>query len=235
MLNTTADKNPVIVALDGQEWEDMPPLLEKLRPTGVALKVNDLLVERGTGIIPELEKYGRVFVDLKIHDTPSTTFNTCQRIAAHNPWACTIHASGGAEMAKAALRAFAKTDTILLAVTVLTSLSPDGCQEIYSRQPIEVVDRMTNTMWRAGIRGFVCSPEEVAMLRRKFPGATLVTPGVRSPGAAVGSQSRTSTPRKALGHGANYVVMGSQLFAADDPVAELLRVMSEELDIKWGT
>ena len=224
--------NPVIVALDGNFLDDMVPTLERLRDTSTILKVGDLVVSMGVDrLIPSLHEYGLVFVDLKTHDTPATVFNTCKRIAIHNPWACTIHASGGTEMAEAALSAFSGTDTLILAVTVLTSLDTHNCEEIYTRLPIEQVEKLADMMWSIGIRGFVCSPLEVSMLREKFPEATLVTPGVRSTGKNLGLQARVTTPKEALDRGADYVVMGSQLFETENPVTELLRVMKEELGI----
>lgn len=222
--------NPIILALDGKSWDEILPVVDQLRTTGTILKVNDLAMGMGVDtIVPMLQVYGRVMVDLKAHDIPNTVDNICRRVAVHEPWACTFHGSGGSEMAKAVLDAFAGTNTIPLAITVLTSIDKETGEEIYRRRPISQVEKIVEMMWEVGVRGFVCSPKEVTMLRKKYPEATLVTPGVRSPSTERNDQSRTDTPKAAIKNGADFIVGGRQFFAAADPVAEVMRVLSEEL------
>jgi orotidine-5'-phosphate decarboxylase len=80
----------------------------------------------------------------------------------------------------------------------------------------------------AGVDGIVCSPLEVAAVRRiTGPGATLVIPGVRSAGAAKGDQKRVATPAEAIRDGADYLVIGRQITRAADPAAEAVRVLEE--------
>lgn len=225
-------KNPLILALDGKPWAEILPIVDRLRPTGTILKVNDLAVAEGVdNLLPKLGVYGRVMVDLKHHDIPPTVANSCKRLAPHRPWACTIHASGGPEMAEAAVTSLSGSDTIVLAVTVLTSLDKDGCEQIYHWKPLKQVLHMAQLMWNVGVRGFVCSPDETEALRKQHPEAIIVNPGLRSPGADVGAQKRFATFMEAKGRGANYYVGGSQFFGAPDPVAEVNRVLTAELGI----
>jgi orotidine-5'-phosphate decarboxylase len=80
----------------------------------------------------------------------------------------------------------------------------------------------------AGIDGIVCSPEEVKGVRAiTGPAAKLVTPGVRSPGAALGDQKRVATPAEAIAAGADYLVIGRQVTRAADPRAEVHRILQE--------
>ena len=116
-----------------------------------------------------------------------------------------------------------RSDTHVLAVTVLTSLDKD-CEEIYSRLPPEQVRILAEMAWQSGANGFVCSPHEVAMLRERYPEALIVVPGVRSEGVEAGDQRRVGTPAKTLGAGANHIVMGRQITQSADPVAEIERV-----------
>jgi orotidine-5'-phosphate decarboxylase len=230
---TLEGKNPIIVALDGKSWEEYLPLLDRLRTSGCILKVNDLVFDEGIArLLPELSVYGRVMVDLKSHDIPNTVGNICRTLVPHNPWAVTVHASGGAEMVKAAAKELDPVDTKVLAITVLTSIDPKACEHIYFRQPHDQVATLAEIAWEAGANGFVCSPQEVAMLRRKFPEAVLVVPGIRSEGADKGDQQRTGTPKGAMDAGATNIVMGRQLIGAADPVAEVQRVLTEELGIQ---
>ena len=226
------EKNPIIVALDGKDWEDILPLLDQLRTSGCILKVNDLLVEMGiANLIPDLMTYGRVMADLKGHDIPNTVTNICNRLRKCPPWAVTVHASGGGEMIKAAKKALEGTPTKVLAVTVLTSLNEKSCNEIYHNIPGMQVPMLAEIAKEAGADGFVCSPQEVYMLSLKYPGMLYVTPGVRSPGTEAQDQERIDTPGNALSNGATHVVMGRQIMGAENPLAEVQRVLTQELGI----
>jgi len=225
--------NNIIIALDGKPWSEILPIVDELRTTGVILKVNDLLFDMGIeNLVPMLSVYGRVMVDLKSHDIPNTVLNVCRRLAKYEPWACTVHASGGLEMIQAAKRGLAGKMTKVLAVTVLTSINEKRSEAIYRRNPRTTVKDLAHMAWNdgAGADGFVCSPQEVSMLRKLFPQALIVTPGVRSPGAARGDQARVDTPAHAISAGANYIVGGRQFFAAPNPVTEVRRVQQEEID-----
>lgn len=224
------EKNPFIVALDGKSWEDILPIIDQLRTTGCIFKVNDLLFGEGiANLLPNLQVYGRVMADLKCHDIPRTVANTCNRLLACPPWAVTVHGSGGVEMVRAAVKTLKGTPTKVLVVTVLTSIDSKTCEEIYTRLPWEQVKVLAKIAKDAGAHGLVCSPEEVRELRKLCPRMTFVVPGVRSKGAKKDDQKRTGTPRGALGDGANHIVMGSQIFNAVDPVAEVNRLLTKEL------
>jgi orotidine-5'-phosphate decarboxylase len=226
------EASPLIVALDGKGWEEVLPLLDSLRTTGCIWKVNDMMLDRGLAwILPNLSTYGRVMVDLKGHDIPNTITNICRHLRACPPWAVTVHASGGAEMVKAAVDALEGTHTKVLVVTVLTSLGEIACKEIYGRLPVEQVMAMAKLADSAGADGFVCSPEEVGLLsslpwgRKKL----FVTPDIRSAGAASGDQQRIGTPKGAMEAGATHLVVGRQVLGAADPVAEVERIKQEIL------
>ena len=226
------DKNPIIVALDGKSWKEMLPIIDPLRTTGCILKVNDALFAKGIEeLLPNLSVYGRIMADLKSHDIPNTVSNTCKRLKPYSPWAVTVHASGGKEMIEAARLALSGANTKILAVTVLTSIDKDNCQEIYSRMPRSQVMKLAKIAVEAGADGFVCSPEEVKMLKKAFPDKEFVVPGIRSEGVDKNDQKRSDTPAKAIKNGATKLVMGRQLLNAPDPVAEVKRVLSEELGI----
>jgi len=226
------EKNPIIVAFDGKSWDDILPLADQLRTTGAILKVNDLLFAKGIeNLLPELSVYGRVMADLKGHDIPNTVANTCRRLKACPPWAVTVHASGGGEMIKAAIKELEGTETKVLAITVLTSIDEKTSEEIFTRRPFDQVLKLAEIADRAGAHGFVCSPEEVSALKAKYPDKEFVTPGIRSEGKDKQDQNRTGTPAGAIANGATKLVMGRQLLEASDPVAEMNRVLKEELNI----
>jgi len=229
------EQNPIIVALDGKSWKEILPIIDELRPTGCILKVNDLAFYEGMKIIPELEVYGRVMLDLKCHDIPNTVENTLNQLVKNKifPWAVTVHASGGIAMMEKAVKTLEGYPTKVLAVTVLTSLDEEICRYVYNQKSIDQVKKLAEAAYLAGVDGFVCSPKEVSILRKisSNPWLTIVTPGVRSPGADSGDQKRIDTPKSALENGANHIVMGRQILKALDPVAEVKRVLKEELGI----
>lgn len=229
---TLEEKNPIIVALDGKNWDGILPIIDRLRITGCILKVNDLLIAEGSDwLLPNLEVYGRVMADIKGHDIPNTLQNIAQHLVKNPPWAVTVHGSGGRDMIKAVVETLKGTPTKILVVTVLTSFDPDTCEEIYRRQPWDQVELLAKIGADAGTHGFVCSPEEAPKLSWLYPKKILVTPGVRSPGKDTGDQKRIGTPAGALKDGANYIVMGRQILGAPDPVAEVMRILRDELQL----
>lgn len=232
--NSEAEKkNPIIVALDGKSWEEILPLIDQLRTTGCILKVNDLLFNQGIrNLIADLQVYGRVMADLKSHDISHTVGNIIRHLLRNPPWAVTVHASGGEEMIRAAVKTLGGTQTKVLAVTVLTSIDPQTCEEIYTRLPLPQVQKLAEIANRAGAHGFVCSPQEVATLKGLYPDKLLVTPGVRSPGTDNNDQQRVDTPANALAHGATQLVIGRQILGAPDPVAEVKRLLTQELGVQ---
>ncbi len=228
----TEDRNPIIVALDGKSWSEILPTIDQLRTTGCKLKANDLLFNQGIErLLPDLQVYGDVMADLKAHDISNTVANTCQHLRACPPWAVTVHASGGGDMVKAAVQALEGTRTKVLAITILTSMDTKTCEEIYRRRPWGEVRKLAEIAFKAGAHGFVCSPQETRRLLALYPNAIIVNPGVRSEGADVDDQKRISTPTGAMAAGASNIVLGRQLFGTPDPVAEVHRVLKEELGI----
>lgn len=224
--------NPIVVALDGKSWDEVLPLIDELRTTGCILKVNDLLFAKGTdNLLPDLSVYGRVMADLKCHDISNTVGNTVARLRACPPWAVTVHASAGETALKNSVKALAGTPTKVLAITVLTSIDQLTCEEIYKRIPLEEVRVLAAIANRAGVHGFVCSPEEVGELKKLYPEKEFVIPGIRSVGKNAGDQKRIATPEDALAAGASNIVMGRQILGAPDPVAEVNRLLKEELGI----
>lgn len=226
------EKNPIIVALDGKSWEEILPIVDQLRTTGCILKVNDLLLNKGIeNLIPDLQVYGRVMADIKGHDIGNTLSNISKHFLKNPPWAVTVHGSGGEDMIRAVVETLKGTGTKVLVVTVLTSMDEKNCNEIYYRMPAEQVQILANIAERAGAHGLVCSPQEVGDLRKIYPDMTLVTPGIRSAGKDAGDQKRIGTPEEAMKNGANNLVMGRQFLESSDPVAEVKRVLKEELGI----
>lgn len=174
-----------------------------------------------------------IFLDLKLHDIPNTVARAVTALAPLSPAMITVHTSGGAAMMKAAAAAAADTSEklLVLGVTIMTSLNDDDLDAVgFAAGAADQVRRLAGLALECGLGGVVCSPFEVAALRREFGDALkLVTPGIRPEGAAKGDQKRVMTPREAIDLGADYLVIGRPITAASDP-AEAARAIAQSLN-----
>ena len=226
----------IIVALDGLTSEKALALAEKLSGAGVLFKVNDLLDDPGPAIIRELAAFGGVMADPKYHDIPNTVGNRVKKLAAFGPKFITVHASGGIPMMEAAVKNCG--DSQILAVSVLTSLSEEECQLIFSAPVKAKVLQFARDDVLAGVHGIVSSPQELGFLS-KFPevgGLIRVTPGIR-PAWHLGTedQARVTTPADAVKMGANYLVIGRPIVKAEDPVEAVKKTQEEIAAASGGT
>jgi len=228
------EKNPLIIALDGKDWNEILPIIDPLRTTSCILKVNDLFFEKGMDLIADLKTYGRSLIDFKGHDIPNTVGNTCRKLRKYQPWGVTIHASGHDEMIKAATAEFRGTTTKVFAVTLLTSLR-EKCGEVYMRRPLDEVLALAKIAKRSGAHGIVCAAEEVPEVKKEASckGLEFLTPALRSPETKIigDDQQRISTLEGARAMGADWLVVGRQITTNKDPAAEAKRVLKEELKI----
>ena len=221
-------RNPIIVALDVPTAEAALKLVEQLAPVAGGFKVgSELFTGAGPDIVRRIRERGAlVFLDLKFHDIPNTVAKSVAAAVQLDVQMLTVHTSGGLEMLKAAEQAaqetawrLAHSPPLVLGVTVLTSLEAGGLKEIGLDANVDYqVRRLATVATKAGLRGLVCSPLEVAKLRQALPPATqLVTPGVRMGGEKADDQKRTLTPREAIAAGANWLVIGRPIYAAENP------------------
>jgi len=228
----------LIVALDVPDAPAATALVNQLEDSCRWFKVGlELFVAAGPAVLKPLVARGHsVFLDLKFNDIPNTVAGAVRSAAALGVRMITLHAAGGPAMlaaARAALEGITDPPE-LLAVTVLTSMDQAQLGAIgLKRSPAAQVELLARMGLAAGIRGFVCSPQEVATLRSLTgPEGVLVIPGIRPAGAATGDQKRIATPADALRAGASYLVVGRPITQAPDPAeaAEaILKEMSEAL------
>ena len=171
-----------------------------------------------------------IFLDLKFHDIPNTVAGAVRSAVKAGPQFLTVHASGGKVMMQAAVDA-AAGKTKILAVTVLTHLDEKDLAQSGQSGPVaDQVLRLAQLAAEAGVGGVVCSPREIALLRKNFGQDFLhVVPGIRPAQAAPDDQKRTLTPREAIGLGANYLVIGRPITSAPDPAGAAKQIL---FDIK---
>jgi orotidine-5'-phosphate decarboxylase len=221
--------NPIIVALDVESAAEARALVARLGGSVSFYKVGmELYAAAGMDFVRELLGQGKdVFLDLKFYDIPETVKRAVAQVARTGVRFLTVHAVGS--VMRAAVEGRAASGLKLLAVTVLTSFGRADLDDLgYNCEVSDLVERRARQAMKAGMDGIVASPLEAAALRRMVgPTAILVTPGVRSAGAARGDQQRVATPAQAIRDGADYLVMGRQITRAADPAAELARVLGE--------
>lgn len=225
-------KPKVYLALDGMSSIAVRELLEKLGARCQGVKLHDQVDSRGVGVINMINDLGihDVWIDYKIHDTKDTVAARVRALVANGAKAITVHASGGVEMMRAAVGATGGACKIY-AVTVLTSLDDEEIAQIYGhdRSREQIVMRLGQLAWEAGVHGIVCSALEVGMLNQmaEMEEMDLIVPGTRSAGVALGQQKRSATPAEATANGATILVAGSQVTKAEDPVDAYQAFLSE--------
>src|SRR5215469_2471833 len=188
----------LIVALDVPSLDAARAMVVRL---GSAVSFYKIGFAGGLDYAHELARSGkRVFLDLKLHDIGNTVAAGVKSVAGIGARFLTVHAYPQVMAAAVAAR---EHDLRILAVTVLTSLSDSDLNEAgYATTVAELAARRAMQARDLGVDGLVCSPEEVAHLRRIVgPGVTLVTPGIRPGGSAAGDQKRIATPAAAIGAG----------------------------------
>jgi orotidine-5'-phosphate decarboxylase len=226
-------RDRLIVALDVPGATQARQLIQDLGETVTTYKIGkQLFTAEGPQFVREVVASGRkVFLDLKFHDIPNTVAAAMRSAAELGVSMLTVHASGGNKMLRAATEAAAQSPAkpLVLAVTVLTSLSEADLQEIgVSGTVLSQVLRLGALARAAGCEGLVASAHEARELRRELgEGFAIVTPGVRPAGMAAGDQARIVTPRDAILGGASHIVVGRPILEAPIPADAARQILSE--------
>lgn len=219
---------PILVALDYDNKNHALQLIEKLDPNMCRLKVGkEMFTLFGPQLVKDIHDRGfDLFLDLKFHDIPNTVAKAVAAAAELGVWMTNVHASGGLAMmeaAKKALLPYGDKAPMLIAVTVLTSMSDDDLKLLGINVPaFEHVQRLAKLTQQAGLDGVVCSAQEATALKSLLgQDFKLVTPGIRPVGSDAGDQHRVMTPPQAIAAGSDYLVIGRPITKAADPFAAL--------------
>src|SRR5690606_15897242 len=225
--------SPVIVALDYASAAEALAMARQLSPQQVRVKVGkELFTRSGPQVVEQLQSLGfEVFLDLKFHDIPSTVPAAVRAAAELGVWMVNVHASGGRRMMAGAREALeqARSNTLLTAVTVLTSMGADELAELgISATPAQQVMRLATLARDSGMHGVVCSAQEATLLRAECPAPfCLVTPGIRPAGSDAGDQTRIVTPAEAQRLGVDYLVIGRPITRAAVPTEAVADVLQQ--------
>jgi len=221
----------LILALDVPQAGEAFRLLDRL-PELRWVKLGPVLMTReGPELIRTLKGRGlQVFLDLKWHDIPNTVAGAVAAAREIGVAMATVHTLGGEAMLEAAAVA-AGDELAIVGVTVLTSHDPASYAAATGRGGVDLnreVERQGRVALEAGLRGVVCSPHEVSLLRRTLgPEPYIVVPGIRRRSDPSADQARVSTAGDAVTNGATHLVVGRPVLQASDPAAAFGEFMKE--------
>ncbi|MFT6633707.1 MAG: orotidine-5'-phosphate decarboxylase [Bacteriovoracaceae bacterium] len=227
-------RNKIIPAFDVQTRSDLDNLIFELKGEATIVKIGmELYYTYGNEILHRLKNEGfKIFLDLKMHDIPSTVHNAAKTLAKNGVDILNVHAAGGVEMMKAALEGFQTENDkgILIGVTQLTSTST----EIMNNELLipgsinDIVLKYAELTKKAGLHGIVCSAHEVKTVKENLgAGFKCITPGIRPKGVDKNDQKRVMTPAEAISIGSDYLVIGRAITKAPSPKEAFKNILKE--------
>lgn len=225
----------LIVAIDYMDEKAIHHFCDNVSPKACRIKMGiDVLTRLGFSLVKIVQQKGfDVFLDLKYYDVPNLVASSINTIAEMGVWMTSLHASGGSimmEKAKQALEKFGKDAPLLVAVSVLSSMT----QEELLKQGIHdtLVDQATRLNMLAkncGLDGILCAPQDLQRFRTRIVADSnfkLLTTGIRPLTVDADDQPRVTTPKRALASGADFIIIGRPITQAADPIKALNNVLA---------
>lgn len=226
-------KSKIFVALDVETKEKALEIVGDLKGLGACFKIGkQLFTSTGPELVREIVGMGEdVFLDLKYHDIPNTVAKAGAAAAELGVKIFNVHASGGRKMMEAVREEMNKftNPPLVLAVTILTSLGEEDIREVgFDRTIPEQIAKLAKLAKDSGMDGVVASPLEIELIRETCgKDFKILTPGIRPAFAAVNDQKRIATPAEALRKGADFLVIGRPITAAENRREAFLKILEE--------
>lgn len=218
--------NPICFALDVPSLDAAQVYVDMLEDHVGAFKVGlELFIAEGK--LPRTET--PIVLDMKLHDIPETVERAVRSAGQRGVRYLTMHVQQKEGIQKA-VAAAARYNIELLGVTLLTSMDSSDMEDLRLEghtMPGHRVKHLAKFAYGHGLRGFVCSPQEVGALRQELPDAFFLVPGIRPAGARTGDQKRVGTPQQAVRDGANLIVVGRPIRDSSDPVEAAKAILAE--------
>jgi orotidine-5'-phosphate decarboxylase len=209
-------RDRLALALDVDDIVAATRLARELKPWFGVVKVGlELFSAAGTDAVVAMVEAGyRVFLDLKLHDIPTTVERASRVLGAIGVSYLSMHAFGGVPMLRAGVEGLAEGASqagleppVALAVTILTS---------DAGAPAHILGNRVWAAMEAGCGGVICAAGDVREAKQMAPHLLAVVPGIRPQGAPHHDQGRAATPSDAFRAGADLLVIGRAVTAAPD-------------------
>ncbi|GGB45368.1 orotidine-5'-phosphate decarboxylase [Virgibacillus dakarensis] len=225
----------IYLSLDFPTWNEAKHFIDQHDLYGVPVKVGmELFYREGPDVIEKLKQDNHaIFLDLKLHDIPTTVRNAMKNLARLEVDMVNVHALGGSEMIQAAkegLLSGSQYDTKLIAVTILTSMDHTimNNELLIQGNVQDNAVRLSEFANRSGADGVVCSVHEAKRIKAVCGSSYLtVTPGIRLQDAETNDQKRVATPAFARKNGSDILVVGRTITNAQDPKKAYNKVVEE--------
>ncbi len=218
----------IIVALDTKNLKNALKLVSTIKNEVYAFKIGyEFFLNFGIdGYKKIYKKSPKIFLDLKLHDIPNTVGKGIIAIQKLKPLLTTIHISGGDQMMRATL--IKNKYTKILGVSILTSLDKKQTKKYYNENNISnLVKKLVLQAKKNKLDGIVCSPKEIKIIRKMLgKRLIIVTPGIRIEKNSVKNddQKRSMTPKKAVDHGADFIVIGRPITESKNPLQKVKEI-----------
>tara|TARA_Y100001970_G_C13860520_1_gene663872 strand:- start:64 stop:747 length:684 start_codon:yes stop_codon:yes gene_type:complete len=219
----------IIVALDSNNLTESLNLVDEIKNETFAFKIGyEFFFNFGLDGYKSIQnKQVKIFLDLKLHDIPNTVKNGIEAISNLRPYFTTIHISGGDEMQRQAV--FAKKNTKILGVSILTSIDDTQAEKYYNNRDIKnLVKNFVEYSILNKLDGVVCSPQEIEHIKKlSLNKLEIITPGIRPENYNKSDdQKRFMTPKEAIKLGANYLVIGRPITKSINPLIQIKSINS---------
>lgn len=236
-----AIKEKIVLALDVNTLDEAKTLITELKDYVGIFKVGlQLYTQNGNELIEFMNKHKlEYFLDVKLLDIPNTVAKASENIVKRGASFFNIHTLGGCEMMRKCSRAAKETaknegfkNPIILGVTILTSISDDILNNELGimQNSNEYVIKLAKLAKESGLDGVVASAYEAKKIKEACGfDFKVLCPGIRPKWAANNDQKRIATPRFAIDEGADYLVIGRAVTAAQNRL-NAMRLIYEELD-----
>jgi len=208
----------IIVALDTITLDETNSIIAELDPSKCMVKVGSVLFNaQGRAALDLVANAGfEIFFDIKFHDIPNTVKSSIESFKGFPIKFFTVHLSGGKSMLSAATEAAELINAGCIGVSVLTSLSKEEANTVYTRSIENTVGDMFELAKISGCAGVVCSPLELNLAKAVIPNLIKITPGIRASQNKTDDQTRTLSAKAAITQGADFLVIGRPITEAND-------------------
>lgn len=232
-------KEKIVLALDVDTIEEAKSLILELKDYVGTFKIGlQLYSQNGNEIIDFMSSQGlKFFLDVKLLDIPNTVAKASENLIQRGASFFNIHTLGGTAMMKKCVEASKRKaqelgveEPLILGVTVLTSISDEVLQEelgIPTRAENYTI-KLAKLAKDSGLGGVVASVMDAKKIKEICgEDFKVLCPGIRPEWSMKDDQKRAASPKYAVMQGADYLVIGRAVTAADNKLEAMQRIYEE--------